>query len=82
MRQKVSMDAIVTGLFAVMLFLLLFYDPLRRLHPALDPLFMLFGRAIGLIFLTLLVFCIVGLILLVIRRLYGICRGGWRRSSG
>jgi len=68
MRQKVSMDAILTGLFVAMLLLLLFYDPIRRLHPALDPLFILFGQSIGLVFLALIVFCIFGLVLMIGRR--------------
>ncbi|MDN7011858.1 hypothetical protein FGW20_02120 [Methanoculleus sp. FWC-SCC3] len=79
MRRKVSMDTLLTGLFVVMLLLLLFYDPIRRLHPALDPLLMLSGQAIGLVLLALMVFCIVGLVLLVIRRLYGVCRNVARK---
>lgn len=75
MRQKVSTDTILTGLFAVLLLILLFYEPLRGLHPALDPLFMLSGQAIGLVFLALMVFCIIGLVLMIGRRLYGLCCG-------
>ncbi len=66
------MDAILTGLFAVLLLLLLFYDTLRRVYPGLDPLLMLFGQLAGLVFLALLVFCIAALVLLIVRRLY--CR--------
>lgn len=76
MQRRVSMDTLLTGLLAAMLLILLFYEPLRGLHPALDPLFMLSGQAIGLVLLVLMVFCIVGLVLLVVRRLYGFCRGG------
>jgi hypothetical protein len=76
MRRKVSMDTLLTGLFVVMLLLLLFYDPIRRLHPAVDTLLMLSGQAIGLVLLALVVFCIIGLVLLAVRRLYGVCRGG------
>jgi len=76
MQRRVSMDTLLTGLLAAMLLLLLFYDPIRGLHPALDPLLMLSGQAIGLVLLVLMVFCIVGLVLLVVRRLYGFCRGG------
>lgn len=61
----------LTGLFVVLLLLLLFYDPLRGFHPALDPFFMLFVQAVGLVFLVLTVFCIIGLVLLAVRRLYG-----------
>ncbi len=70
------MDTLLTGLFVAMLLLLFFYDPIRGLHPALDPLLMLFGQGVGLVLLALMVFCIVGLVLLVVRRLYSICRGG------
>lgn len=76
MQRRVSTDTLLTGLLAAMLLLLLFYDPIRGLHPALDPLLMLSGQAIGLVLLVLMVFCIVGLVLLVVRRLYGFCRGG------
>ena len=76
MQRRVSMDTLLTGLLAAMLLLLLFYAPNRGLHPALAPLLMLSGQAIGLVLLVLMVFCIVGLVLLVVRRLYGFCRGG------
>lgn len=36
MRQKVSMDSILTGLFAVMLFLLLFYHSIKEFYPELS----------------------------------------------
>lgn len=75
MRRKASMGAVLTGLFVAMLLLLLFYDPIRGLHPALDPLFMLFIQGVGLVFLALTIFCIIGLVLLAVRRLYGVCRG-------
>jgi hypothetical protein len=68
MRQKVSTDTILTGLFAVLLLILLFYDPIRGLHPALDPLFMVFIQGVGLVLLALMVFCIIGLVLMVIIR--------------
>ncbi|KAF5050837.1 hypothetical protein DSECCO2_425270 [anaerobic digester metagenome] len=69
MQRRVSMDTVLTGLLAAMLLILLFYDPIRGLHPALDPLFMLSGQAIGLVLLALMVFCIVGLVLMIGRRL-------------
>ncbi|WP_292409847.1 MULTISPECIES: hypothetical protein [unclassified Methanoculleus] len=59
----------------MLLLLLLFYDPIRGFHPALDPFFMLFVQTVGLVFLVLTVFCIIGLVFLVIRRLYSVCRG-------
>ena len=76
MRRKISMDTLLTGLFIALLLLLLFYDPIRGLHPALDPLFMLSGQAIGLVLLALMVFCIIGLVLMIGRHLYGLCHGG------
>ncbi|WP_214020357.1 hypothetical protein [Methanoculleus sp.] len=65
MRQKVSMDSVLMGLFVVTLFLLLFYDALGELHPGFDPLFILFSRILGLVLLALIVFCIVGLVLMI-----------------
>ena len=70
MRQKVPMDFILTGLFAVMLFLLLFYHTIREFYPELDPILMIFGQVVGLVLAILLIFCSIGLALLVIRRLY------------
>lgn len=69
MQRRVSMDTVLTGLLAAMPLLLLFYNPIRGLHPALDPLLMLSGQAIGLVLLVLIVFCIVGLVLMIGRRL-------------
>lgn len=76
MWRKVSMDTLLTGLFVAMLLLLLFYEPLRKFHPAVNPLLILFIQAIGLVFLALVAFCIIGMALLVGRRLYGLCHGG------
>lgn len=76
MRRKISIDTILTGIFVVMLFLLFSYGTLKELHPALDRLFMVFGQAVGLVFLVLTVFCIIGLAFLIIRRLYGFGCGG------
>jgi len=70
MRQKVSMDFILTGLFAVMLFLLLFYHSIKGFYPELDPFLMIFGQVVGLVLAILLIFCSIGLVLLVIRRFY------------
>lgn len=70
MRQKVSIDSILTGLFAVLLFLLLFYHTIREFYPKLDPFLMIFGQIVGLGFMILTIFCFAGLVLLVIRRLY------------
>lgn len=79
MQRKISMDTLLTGLFVAMLPLLLFYDPIWVLHPAIEPLLMLFAQSIGLVFLVLVVFCIIGLVLLVVRRLYGVCRNVARK---
>ena len=76
MQRRVSMDTLLTGLLAAMLLLLLFYDPIRGLHPALDPLFMVFIQGVGLVLLALMVFCIIGLVLMIGRHLYGLCHGG------
>ena len=70
MRQKVSVDSILTGLFAVMLFLLLFYHTIKEFYPELDPFLMTFCQLVGLVLAILLIFCFIGLALLVIRRLY------------
>ena len=70
MRQKVSIDSILTGLFAVMLFLLLFYHSIKEFYPEFDPFLMIFGQVVGLVLAILLIFCSIGLALLVIRRLY------------
>ena len=37
---------------------------------------MLSGQAIGLVLLALMVFCIIGLVLMIGRHLYGLCHGG------
>ena len=55
------------------------HDPIWVLHPAIEPLLMLFAQSIGLVFLVLVVFCIIGLVLLVVRRLYGVCRNVARK---
>lgn len=75
MQRKISMNTLLTGLFVAMPLLLLFYDPIGGLHSALDPLLMLFGQGVGLVLLALMAFCIVGLVLLAVRRLYGLCHG-------
>lgn len=60
----------LTGLFAVMLFLLLFYHTIKEFCPELDPFIMIFGQLVGLVLALLYVFCFAGLVLLIIRRLY------------
>ncbi|ADN36317.1 conserved hypothetical protein [Methanolacinia petrolearia DSM 11571] len=72
MQQKISTDSILTVVFAIMLLLLIFYFNLRMLFPGSDIFFMLFGQFAGLVLLALIIFCILGLVLLIIRRLY--CR--------
>ena len=75
MRQKVSIDSILMGLFAVMLFLLLFYHAIKGFYPEIDLFLMIFGQFVGLILAILYIFCFAGLVLLVIRRLYRcLCR--------
>ena len=69
MRQRVS-DLVLTGLFAVMLFLLLFYHTIREFYPEIDPFLMIFGQVVGLVLMILIIFCFAGLVLLVIRRLH------------
>jgi choline-glycine betaine transporter len=76
MQRKISTNTVLTGIFVVLLFFLFFYGTLKNIHPAFDRLFMLFGQTVGLAFLVLTVFCIIGLVLLIIRRLYGFWRGG------
>ena len=63
------MDSVLTGLLAVMLLLLLFSGALGEVDPGFHPLFMLFSRILGLVLLALIVFCIVGLVLMIGRRL-------------
>lgn len=70
MRQEVSIDSILTVLFAAMLSLLLFYHTIKEFYPEFDPFFMIFGQLAGLVLAILLIFCFAGLALLVIRRLY------------
>lgn len=75
MRQKVSIDSILMGLFAVMLFLLLFYHTIKEFYPEIDLFLMIFGPLVGLVLAILYMFCFAGLVLLVIRRLYRrLCR--------
>ena len=72
MRQKTSMDFVLTVVFAIMLLLLIFYSDFRLLFPGSDIFFMLFGQLAGLVLLALITFCILSLVLLIIRKLH--CR--------
>ena len=51
-----------------MLLLLIFHHNLKILFPGSDIFFMLFGQLTGFVFLAIMIFCILGLALLIIRR--------------
>ncbi|MBP2132404.1 cadmium resistance protein CadD (predicted permease) [Methanomicrobium sp. W14] len=69
MHQNISADNILTGIFLLMLFLLVFYSNIIGMYPGLEPVLMLFGQFTGFIFYVLSLFCFAGVVLMGLRRM-------------